>query len=206
MQPKKGLASSALRAQRFWDAGVLEWDGEDEFKKSRDSMNGLIGQLKSRSSLYICEADSCEDATYCNMVEEEMAMADLGFDYGWGDEDHFTPALEQYRPFENTTCQDATYCNMVEEEMAMADLGFDCGWGDEDHFTSALEQYRPFEKPSIENLTPTPAIERKPSNNSLSTGSTTSTENESASETGKVAEKIENTGSVRKTLSSYFGL
>jgi hypothetical protein len=161
MQPKKGLASSALRAQRFWDAGVLEWDGEDEFKKSRDSMNGLIGQLKSRSSLYICEADSCEDATYCNMVEEEMAMADLGFDYGWGDEDHFT---------------------------------------------SALEQYRPFEKPSIENLTPTPAIERKPSNNSLSTGSTTSTENESASETGKVAEKTENTGSVRKTLSSYFGL
>jgi len=103
---------------------------------------------------------------------------------------------------------------MVEEEMAMADLGFDYGWGDEDHFTPALEQYRPFEKPSTEDPAPTPAedpapipaIERKPSNNSLSTGSTTSTENESASETRKVAEKTKNTGTVRKTIGSYFGL
>jgi hypothetical protein len=91
MIPKRGVASAAWRAQRFWDAGVSDWDG-DEFKKSQQSMNGLFGQLKSRNSLNIAEADSCEDAVYSNMVEEEMAMCDLGFDCGWGCDDDFIPA------------------------------------------------------------------------------------------------------------------
>merc|ERR1719316_1766543 len=124
--PKKGLASAALRAQRFWDAGVTEWDG-DEFKKSQNSMNSLFGALQSRRSLYIAEEDTHDDATYSNMMEEEMAMADLGFDQGWGFEDDFTPAVQEYRPFV---------------------------------------------KPIQEDVKP---IERKASNDSLETGSTTST-------------------------------
>jgi hypothetical protein len=98
--PKKGLADSALRAQKFWDAGVSQWDGED-FKKSQNSMNGLFGKLRSMSTVNLEEMADHDDATYTNMMQEEMAMADLGFDCGWGFDDDLTQAAILYCPGEN---------------------------------------------------------------------------------------------------------
>lgn len=95
--PKTSLADSAMRAQKFWDAGVTNWDG-DSFKSSENNMRSLFGKLRSVSSVQLEEENLHDDATYSNMMQEEMAMADIGFEDGYGHEDTFTEAAQNYHP------------------------------------------------------------------------------------------------------------
>jgi predicted small metal-binding protein len=92
----KSHANSALRAQKFWDAGVTNWDG-DSFKLDQKNMNGLFKKLDHAKSTHLLESTSEDDSAYANMMQEEMAMADLGFDCGWGDDDCFTSMPAQYQ-------------------------------------------------------------------------------------------------------------